>query len=43
MKLDLQERRLRGLGVNKVVGHRQLSKMVSSFISGLEETKEIKS
>lgn len=39
-KLDLLERRLRGLEANQVVGHRQLGTIINSFISSLKKTRE---
>lgn len=40
LKLDQLERRLRALESSEIIGRRQLGRLVSSFISDLEETRE---
>lgn len=39
-KLDSLERKLRGMKASEVVEHQQLGRVVSSFMFGLEETRE---
>lgn len=40
MKLEELEYQVKGLGANGAAGHWQLGRMISLFISGLEEMKE---